>query len=338
MTRWNPKFVLVQSCMLWLALAGCGGGDDDQSEVLAAGEALPVSYELQPSTRPLDVGIEGEGLLVLQSKAGGARSYSRYGRLDLDADGRLIHADGALVVGVADEAAPLPAVPLVVAPQATRRVTVVANLDARTTARDPADPFDLQDDGTYDAGIGITVWSADGRSHALTLCLRLVVPGSASRGAQPYWEVRAAVDGVTTATLHTLRFDSSGSRLPESDRILRLPAGDAGLESPLDIDFGSSTQYGVGFAATELNADGYPSGVLRQIDVEADGTLRLRYDNGVSAAGGQVLLARFTVADRLVRSGQSSWSCGPGCSAPALGAPGSAWLGTIRAGALNTVY
>ena len=342
MKSWRSRFAVLVSSVAGLALPGCGGGGGGVVEVEAGTEPLPVSYQLQASDRPLDVGVYGDGLFVLQATQGGPRTYSRLGRLDLDRDGYLIHADGARVLGVADDpavdAAPLPAAPLAMAARASRRITLVANLDSRTQIHDASVAFDPDDPGTYNNAIGFSVWSDDGRSHDMVLYIGHMAAPNPARGEYAYWIVHASVDSLLTAVQQALHFELPTAMLPESERLLRLPAGDTGLPHDVEIDFGGTTEYGAWFGVSELRTDGYGPGVLSAVTVEADGGLLLNYDNGQTAAGGRLVLARFTVADRLRRTGESSWTCELGCSAPALGAPGSALMGTIRAGALNTAY
>lgn len=344
MKPWTTRLAVPAMSLACLALAACGGGGVDipvQPQAQAAAEPLPVSYQLQASDRPLDLGVEGEGHFVLQAEPGGARSYSRFGRLDVDGGGRLIHVDGARVLGAADDpsldATPLPAVPLDMPARATRRVALVMNLDERQRAHDAMEAFDPANDATFDSATGQLIWFDAGTSHALTLYYRHLAHDDPTCGGQPCWSVHATVDGQLAAARHVLRFEMRGTLQEAEDRFL-LPAGDAGLEQALEIDFSGTTNYGAWFNVTEMTVDGYGPGSLNAVTVEPDGRLRLYYSNGQVVAGGQLLLARFNVADRLYRSGGSSWICGAGCRAPALASPGSALLGTIRAGALNTVY
>ena len=344
MDIWSSRPAVLASCLLLLALSGCGGSDASGASPapLAAAEPLPHSYRLQSSERALDLGIDGDGLFVLQPAPGADRTYSRLGKLDLDRDGHLVHLDGARVLGAANDpahdAAALPAVALTMAGQATRRVRQVLNLDSRTPARDAHPAFDPDDDATFDNATGMSIWLEDGSLLALNLFFRHAAASAPQCDGQPCWLVWTTVDGRLVETLHVLRFPPDGARLRESDRILRLAAGQAGLPGAVEVDFTDSSQYGVPFGATELSADGYGQGSLGAIDIEADGKVVLRYDNGQSTAGGRLLLARFSVVDRLQRTGTSSWICGPECREPRLGAPGSALLGIIRAGALNAVY
>ena len=339
MDTWSSRARTLASCAVWLALAGCGGGGETV-QPLDAGEALPGSYALRDSERALDLGVEGDGLFVLQPANGAARTYSRFGKLDLDGAGRLIHADGARVLGVSGDAratdpVPLPALPMFMAARASQRVVETINLDSRTPWVDADLAFDHDDAATFDSATGIDFRGADGSTHFLMLCFRHTAPDAAAGERDAYWIAWIVVDGRVANVQHRLHFSADQSQLREADRVLRLPAAEAGLPHELEIDFSGSTGYGVPFDATELSADGYGRGTLRAVEVDADGRIRLQYDNGQSAAGGQLVLARFTVADRLQRTGASSWLCGAGCRPPRLGTPGSPLMGTIRAHALN---
>ena len=344
MDSWNSRPAALASCMLWVALSGCGGGDasEEPAAPSAAAQTLPHSYQLQASERALDLGIDGDGLFVLQPARGADRTYSRLGKLDLDRDGYLVHADGGRVLGVASDpaqdAATLRVTALSMKAQATRRVTQVLNLDSRTAMHDATSAFDADDPVTYDAATGVGIWFGDGSRHALTLYFRHAPTSDPQCGGWSCWLVWPTVDDLLARTAHVLRFNPDGASLQASGHILRLAAGVAGLPHAVEIDFTGSTEFGAPFAATDLGADGYGRGTLGFVEIEADGRLALRYDNGQSTAGGQLLLARVSVVDRLQRTGTSSWTCGPECRAPSMGTPGSALLGRIRARALNVVF
>ncbi|MBJ7401901.1 MAG: flagellar basal-body rod protein FlgF [Bradyrhizobium sp.] len=80
-----------------------GFGDSGKKErpsSLVAPHLQTVSYSqgsLQATGNPLDVGIDGEGYLVIQTDAG--ERYTRNGSLTVNGDGRLATLDGQLVLG-----------------------------------------------------------------------------------------------------------------------------------------------------------------------------------------------------------------------------------------------
>lgn len=312
-------------------LAGCGGGEEPA-------EPLPTVHDLETTNRELDVGIGGPGTLVLQAPGGGEFTYSRYGRLDIDRQGRLIHADGGLVLGVGSSPdvmpVPLAKLPMSMPPRATTRVQIQANLDAEESLADR--DFRPDDPGTYSFSTSTQIVTDDGGLRWLTLQFRKV--------DRNRWDVHAGIADESASTVShaanaaELHFDDGGWLVDRSPVTLWIAAGEAGLPRGLEIVFVDMTQFNARYALSRFSSDGYGRGRLLSVAPQYDGRLRLAYSNGQFSNGGQLMLARFTVFDRLQRSGQSSWRCRQGCSEPAFGVPASALLGGMHSGALNVAY
>ncbi len=113
-----------------------------------------------------------------------------------------------------------------------------------------------------------------------------------------------------------------------------VPVGGAAGPQLLNFDFSQSTQFGENFAVQGLSQDGYSTGRLSGVDVNAGGTIIARYSNGQSLALGQVALANFGNVQGLSPQG-GSW-VETFASGPALiGAAGTADLGLVQSGALE---
>ena len=68
--------------LLGVGLAGCGGGGGSDSLSVSPPQGVapaPNSNALGMTKRALDLGIEGDGLLMLQASEDGPRSYTRLG-------------------------------------------------------------------------------------------------------------------------------------------------------------------------------------------------------------------------------------------------------------------
>ena len=327
MLRHLTRVLLIVGAML---LAGCGGGD----EVTAESWVRPNFYNLISSESYMDVGISGDGWFVLQSKDSGQRSYSRFGRLGLDNEGQLIHAGGALVLGRMSEseleAKPISKAPLTMQGRATTRIGIQGNLDSRVSMA--SDPFDPSKPVSYSSSTAMEVHSP--ASGSLTLYFSKV--GDAT--SEDRWRVHASIDGRVIDARLLLHFKPWGGPDPAMPKILRLAVGDVAQPQLIEVDLSAMTQYGSSFSVTDLQQDGYAPGALIAVVAEGDGRLTRHYSNGQTTFGGRLVLARFTVADRLVRLGESSWLCGRECAAPMIGAPGSALLGLLMPGTLNEVY
>ncbi len=114
-----------------------------------------------------------------------------------------------------------------------------------------------------------------------------------------------------------------------------IPTGGAAGPQPIAIDFGASTQYGAPFSVLALNQDGYSTGRISGVDISSQGVILAKYSNGQSLALGQIALASFGNDQGLSPLGNTSWGETFSSGNALVGAPGTADLGVIQAGALE---
>lgn len=110
---------------------------------------------------------------------------------------------------------------------------------------------------------------------------------------------------------------------------------DPPISSNFVIDMNGSTQVGSTFAVNDVDQNGYTTGRLSGLNVDESGIIFARFTNGESQILGQVLLAHFANTQGLQPAGDTMWSENYQSGPPNIGAPGSAALGTIQAGALE---
>lgn len=181
------------------------------------------------------------------------------------------------------------------------------------------------------------IYDADGRQRGLTLYFRDM--GNTS------WEVYATVDGEPVwapdaqgQPVAVLRFNM-GQLDPATARwMIEWPAEPlkaAGTTNTLELDLTGSTYTVDPFGTKNFERDGYPTGKLLQIVVDGDDLIRLRYDNGQERIHGRMLLAQFSVADRLRAVGQSGWLCEQHCAGPRFAMPTTLLTGQVRSGYLE---
>ncbi len=104
----------------------------------------------------------------------------------------------------------------------------------------------------------------------------------------------------------------------------------------LNIDYGKfSTQYSSPFSVLSLSQDGYPSGSLNGLDIDASGTIRANYTNGQTAALGKIMIANFANANGLKQVGNADYVATSVSGQAVLGQAGADGFGTIKAGALE---
>ena len=331
-----------------LLLAACGGGNEPaaspQAESVAA-SAMPMSADSELTQRRLDVAIDGDGLLVAHAPGTGERLYTRWGRLDLDRDGHLVHAQGWRIGGVAPDDAqalagqdvatrekPLPAVPWTLAFQPASQTRIEVNVRLPSTPDPFSSEFDPVDPSTYDDATSMTVYF---HTPSVTGCTLL--------------HVRVDGDAVVEQDFgawHRLCFHPDGTLKASSSKapplVLRHP--DQPLEGRpapavqgLQVVFAATRNAG-SFAVTFIGSDGYAEGHLAAIAIQETGLITALYDNGVAVPHALLVLAKPALADRYQRAEAVGWRCAGTCSTPVMVPPGQQLTGLLQQGRLATVF
>jgi flagellar hook protein FlgE len=101
------------------------------------------------------------------------------------------------------------------------------------------------------------------------------------------------------------------------------------------IDLEGSTQFGSVFAVEELDQNGYATGRLAGLDISNTGIVFARFTNGEAQVLGQVALANFRSVEGLKPVGDTMWAQTFETGEAIIGAPGSAQLGNVTAGAVE---
>ncbi|MGV7235568.1 MAG: flagellar hook protein FlgE, partial [Nitrosomonadaceae bacterium] len=159
-------------------------------------------------------------------------------------------------------------------------------------------------------------------------------------GADNTWDVFTYIDGVdqTVTGANTLHFDTTGSILtPTSGSVLTTgtfrPSGAEAIE--LTVDVSDATQFGGEFSVSNLTQDGYATGRLSGLDIDATGIAFARYTNGQATAIGQIALAKFNSNQNLGKLGDTNFGETFGSGIVQLGSAGTSNFGTIQSGALE---
>ena len=328
----------------------------------AAGQGVRVARIAQQfsqgvvefTSNNLDLAINGEGFFALKDTSG-SQVYTRAGAFSADREGYVVNqalqrlqvypataaADGTTVFNTGlrtDLQLPTQPSP----PAATTAIYAALNLNAEEQvppAFDPALP------GSYNHSSSIVTYDSLGNSHTATMYFRRtdVVTNT--------WDVYVAVDGVFDdgtvapavpgAASLTLEFDTFGgltSPAPPDGLVAGVgPYNVGGGAEPMTLDFrfGDTTQYGGSFAVNSLGQDGFSSGRLSGVDIDADGIVFARYTNGQSSAIGKVALAKFNNAQGLRQIGDTSWVETFTSGDAQLGEAGTSSFGAIQSGALE---
>ncbi len=318
------------------SLSGASGNAVGIGVTVAAVAQQFTQGDISTTNNPLDVAINGPGFFELSDN--GIKSYSRNGQFKLDPNGYITTSSGARVQGfMADSTGNLTPINTDlylrvngVDPKGTSEAAVQLNLDARSAV--PVNPFSLTDPTSYSGVTSMTVYSPQGQQHTMAMYFR--------KTADNAWDVNATLDGVefTGNPVTTLSFDTAGkltSPTIASTFSVPVPANEGG---PLDVavDLTKLSQFGSGFAVTEMSQDGYGAGDLAGFAIGADGGILARYSNGRTMLQGQLTLVNFRNPQGLAPLGGNAWVETAASGNPLTPqAPGTGNLGVLQAGALE---
>jgi flagellar hook protein FlgE len=336
-----------------------GGGTDDigLGSRLANVQRLLTQGALLGTGVATDLSISGNGFFMVKGSAAGLDGlfYTRAGQFSLDKDGKLVNTNGLVAQGyVADASGNLvknltdiQVSTAQMPPVATTSAEIVANLDATSTT--PAAAWSTASPtATSNFSSTLTVYDSLGESHTVNVYYRK----EAAAGA---WSWHALVDGgeITGGTAGvaeeeasgTLAFDTQGRLTAAATTTSSFGFLNAVPAQNIAFDFGDPIPPGTGlkgttsFASTSvvtfMDQNGYASGSLSGISIDADGTVNGVFSNGMKRTVGQVLLANFQSPESMKRVGGNLY-IGTASSGPALVAEAaSGGMGAINAGTLE---
>lgn len=298
-----------------------------------------------------DLAIQGAGLFVVKGTHGGKQGtfYTRAGQFTVDKTGYLTNLEGLKAQGfgadasgnITNDLGDLRPGTATSPPKATSTIKLSANLQADATipaAWDPTKPAETSNFSTT-----TTVYDSLGVSHQVDIYFRKSAAGG--------WEWHALADGAgltggtagtkTEIAGGTLTFGPDGQLATSTPNpaVSFNPAG-ATNPQPLTFDFGSTdrpgvTQFAAASAASFLNQDGYASGELAAVQVDAQGIVTGVFTNGQTRALGQVALADFPAEDQLQRVGSNLFDATPGAGEAVIGKPSTGGRGSVYSGALE---
>lgn len=341
-------------------LGGAIGSPDNTGGGVRLGKTQQIFAQgaLINTGQATDVALSGDGFMVVAGKLGGidGKFYTRAGQLTIRNDGTVVNPAGLAVQGYASRGngqfdSAVGDIKLSTAqltPRATQNMTVTANLDAAATA--PAAPWDPQNPGaTSNLSTSMTVYDSLGKSHAVDVYFRksgagtwdvhALAKGDEIAGGPPGQSVEIGTGQLSFNTAGALQNVTWGT--PPSANFVGANPGQA-----IAIDVGTSiaaggtglggtTQFGSPSAISGQSQDGYASGDLAGVKIEADGTINGVYSNGQTVAAGRMAIAKFRSNDGLGRAGQNLWVATKESGDAAIGAASEGGRGAIVAGSLE---
>ena len=243
------------------ALGGGGNTAVGIGVSIAAVSQQFTQGNISTTENPMDLAINGNGFFQLQEGTNPV-VYSRNGQFKVNRDGYIVNnTDGRLLGYLADNTGavqPGVAVPLQlptagVSPQATSKLDLELNLDARAQASAPigSPMIDYADVDTFNNATGLTIYDAKGQEIAMTYYFQ--------KASGDTWNVFATANGVTVGgtptdpqPVSTVVFSSDGASVlsPATSVSLDVPAtltpGGVNTLPVLGIalSFGAATQFG----------------------------------------------------------------------------------------------
>ncbi|MGB5491244.1 MAG: flagellar hook protein FlgE [Woeseiaceae bacterium] len=311
----------------------------------AAGSGVRLSEIAQQFTQgnidftdnALDLAIGGEGFFVISD--GGARSYTRAGAFGVDNQGFVTNAQGARLQaypyagsGLFNTGTPVDLQLEVGAnpPAATTRASFGINLPADAPV--PANPvFDPTDPSSFNHTTSVTVYDSLGAAHTATVYfVKDAVPNT--------WNTEIQIDGNPVAGAAPVVFNPDGSLNSPAGGLMPLGAytpATGASDIVMGLDFGSATQFGDAFGVNSLSQDGFTTGRLTGVSVDAEGIVFARFTNGQSTSLGKLALANFVNPQGLQQLGDTAWGESFQSGDALLGEAGTASFGNIQSGALE---
>ncbi len=131
-----------------------------------------------------------------------------------------------------------------------------------------------------------------------------------------------------------LTFDKSG-KLVSPKKNVHYEKQQEGFSISLDIDFGASTQFAQPFSVLSVDQDGFTSGRLDGLEIDAAGTIRANYTNGQNNPLGKIVLANFNNQNGLKQIGNATYVETAVSGSPQVGEAGAEGFGNILSGSLE---
>ncbi len=292
---------------------------------------------IEATNNSLDLAISGQGFFILSDA--GDSAYTRAGSFQTDGAGYVVNPEGQRLqvypatTGGAFNTTSLADLRLVTgdsAPSATTTADITFNLPSNISPPSVA-VFDPANANSYNNSTSMTVYDSLGAVH--TASMYFVKTATANT-----WDTRLYIDGTAVGGAQTLQYSSSGAIVvPVSGRITfptyTPTTGATGLD--LTVNYSTTTQYGDAFGVSAVSQDGFTTGRLIGISVDATGVVQARFTNGRSLSLGQVAIANFANPQGLQSLGNTNWSETFGSGQALHGQAGNSGFGLIQAGSLE---
>jgi flagellar hook protein FlgE len=289
---------------------------------IASIDTIHTPGNLQPTSRPTDLAIEGNGFFVVRD--GETLAYTRVGNFSLDGDGILVDSEGRKVMGWRSSSdgtlstdGELDTLRIVIGEemgaQATTRTEWIKNLDAEAATGDSKTT-------------SVTVYDVQGKAYSIQV--DFVKTGTNQ------WTWQAYLPDGTTTGPHLITFNEDGSFLSVVEDTFSFASDGAGTVT-VTMDFSKLTQVAGHMTVEAGVTDGWPAGTLESFSFDSNGVITGFYSNGRIQVLGQVAVANFRNPSGLLKTGKNLYIESNNSGRVDLGAAGTGGRGTIAPSALE---
>jgi flagellar hook protein FlgE len=294
--------------------------------------------DISTTSTPLDMAINGNGFFTMNSPSGTV--YTRNGQFSEDQNGNVVSSTGQflqvyppLANGTFNTGAlqNLNLQTAQSAPVATSSGTVILNLPSNDTAP-TVTPFSPANPDSYSQSTSTTVYDSLGNSYPATYYFsQSATPGT--------WNVNLTVNGTAVGAAQALTFSNTGALTTPASGNLTFagftpPNGAAPMS--MSFNFSQTTEYGTQFGVSSIIQNGYTTGQLSTVSVDATGVVSAVYTNGRSTQLGQLAIANFPNPQGLQQLGDTNWAQTFSSGTVVQGTAGSAGFGTVQSSALES--
>lgn len=294
--------------------------------VLGSIDNIHTQGSLQPTGRPEDLAIQGNGFFVVGD--GSRVFYTRDGSFSRGSDGDLVNAATGMKVlgwtaapdGTIDPTGPVGPINIPLGEktiaQATNKIVFMYNLDANATA-----PH----------GMSVDVYDSLGVRHTLKFTFTKTATNQWS------WTVEESSGTPVTNNTGTLQFDGAGNLTspPNPPQISFDPANPDAAPVNISLDFSAVTQLAAPSTVDYKFQDGFPPGELEGFTIGSGGVISGTYSNGLVRNLGQIALAAFGNPEGLLKAGDNLYQITSNSGEPRIGTPGTQGRGTIQTATLE---
>jgi len=302
---------------------------------------------LTATSSTTDLAIQGQGFFVVQGPSG-ENVLTRAGDFTADASGNLVNSAGFKLMGYPEP----PSTPNVVVNGYQGMVPVQVNGNSLAAVASTTGSFqtNLPSDATAVAAADLP--STNSASATYTAKSSLVAIGNlgqevtldvySTKTADNTWEVTvynqadAASGGgfpYSSGPLatQTLDFDPNNGQLASGSNLsLTVPGGQA-----LSIDLTGTSQLSTNYSVISGKVDGNKASSSTLVEIDKDGTVYAKYDNGAKQAVYRIPLATVTSPDNLQALSGNTYTTTSQSGDAHVGFAQDAGFGSINSGALE---